>query len=132
MSLSIASRESRTYCLAHQQPYRCPFDFLATNEIWDQAPRPFSSRMRVCGSSDYFDPRREAICASLKLTVVSSLMICSAIHPALLSLPEQRLNGGCVEPFDALRMWRQRLPERQNGGNLWAADAYCAQPNRSL
>ncbi len=112
MSLSIASRDRVLTALAHQQPDRCPVDFLATNEIWDKLLAHFQPDAASVGSSDYFDPRREAILRQLEIDcrVVSYDMFCDPPGAALAP-------GATIEWWDVLsrstpcRMWRQRLPD---------------------
>ncbi len=97
--------------LAHQQPDRCPVDFLATNEIWDRLIDHFQPDAASVGASDYFDPKREAILRQLEIDcrVVSYDMFCSP--PAHALEP-----GAVIEWWDVMsrstpcRMWRQRLP----------------------
>ncbi|MFQ3566315.1 MAG: uroporphyrinogen decarboxylase family protein [Aggregatilineales bacterium] len=97
--------------IAHQQPDRCPVDFLATNEIWDRLIDHFQPDADSVGASEFFDPKREAILRQLEIDcrVVSYDMFCSP--------PEHVLEPGAViEWWEVMsrstpgRMWRQRLP----------------------
>lgn len=112
MSTLIAPRDRVIAAFAHQQPDRCPVDFLATNEVWDKLLAYFEPDATSIGHSDYFEPRREAILRQLEIDcrVVSYDMFCNP--------PASELSpGATIEWWDVLsrstpcRMWRQRLPD---------------------
>lgn len=111
--LSLMSpRERVLTALNHQQPDRCPVDFLATNEVWDKLIAHFEPDAAAVGQSDYFDPQREAILRRLDVDcrVVSYDMFCNPPADAL--APD-----ATIEWWDVLsrstpcRMWRQVLPD---------------------
>ena len=108
----ISPRERVLTALNHQQPDRCPVDFLATNEVWDKLIAHFEPDAASVGRSDYFDPKREAILHKLDIDcrVVSYDMFCNPPADVLVS-------GATIEWWDVLsrstpcRMWRQVLPD---------------------
>jgi uroporphyrinogen decarboxylase len=114
VSASIMPRDRVLTAFAHQQPDRCPVDFLATNEVWDKLIAHFQPDAASVGASDYFDPVREAILRLLEVDcrVVSYDMFCNP--PSAFIRP-----GATIEWWDVLsrstpcRMWRQRLTDGQ-------------------
>lgn len=111
MRALLSPRERVLTAIAHQQPDRCPVDFLATNEIWNRLIDHFQPVTDLIGASEYFDPKREAILRQLEVDcrVVSYDMFCSP--------PAHALEPGAdIEWWNVMsrstpcRMWRQRLP----------------------